>query len=620
MAIVEDDFEPDFSDAVDVFPDAPSSDEDNGVDLYYTDDAGNVVRRSLPEPEEKGPKPYKLKNTRKRILIGDTETDPFADGRVPKAFTAGLYDTETGDYEDFWGADCVDQFVAHIRKTYTDNGIQVIVYFHNLGGYDIHMGLLDYLEPGSSPSIIGSRIAACYIDGQEYRDSYRIIPVPLKDYNKDDIDYDKLEPHVRDSNRPEILAYQRSDCVYLGELVTGFHSMFGDRPTIGNTAINYLQSFHSFERMRDGADARIRPFFFGGRNQCFEAGVLRAKTVWKIYDRNSMYPAEMANNKHPVSAMFRIGRYINDNTAFVEWEGRNFGAVPVRGDLGQLDFTIRQGRFKTTIHEWKAGLETGSINPRRIIQTINFDKWTDFSEFVLFCYEQRQKAKDNGDKQGDLFWKLVMNAAYGKFAQDPRKYWNFVLSVAERGIPEGLKSVEFPDGFRPSFTFGDNIIWAKPSKSRSTGFYNVATGASITGAARANLLRAIKGSTRPIYCDTDSILCEAIGGVEIHPSKLGAWDFEAEGDLFACAGKKMYALLSSKPEDATDKRGKPREKVMYQGQLFYCVKKASKGAVLTANEIMRVAQGEVVRYISDRPNFNLDGSVEFISRDIRRTG
>jgi hypothetical protein len=49
---------------------------------------------------------------------------------------------------------------------------------------------------------------------------------------------------------------------------------------------------------------------------------------------------------------------------------------------------------------------------------------------------------------------------------------------------------------------------------------------------------------RPIYCDTDSIICEAFGG-NLHDTELGGWKIEAEGDYAAIAGKKLYAVFDN---------------------------------------------------------------------------
>ncbi len=569
------------------------------------------------------PREYAFRNTTKSLAVFDCETDPFKEGRTIIApFTCGFYECDTGNYFDFWGDDCIDQFFAWLAtrdKTY-------MIFVHNLGGFDYHF-CRDYQDADTSPSIIGGRIAACYLQGQEFRDSYRLFPLALSAHAKDEFDYRKMERPVREKHKAEICLYQRHDCEYLGELVREFFVLFGDRPTIGNTAMNYLQNFHGFERLGEGADTKLRPFFYGGRCQAFETGILAPNPGerFHVYDVNSMYPHVMRTFDHPVSGSQIVGRMVGKLTAFVDWEGFNSGAVAVRDDDGSLSFEQRRGRFLTTIHEYNAGLETGMIIPHRIRLTIGFARWTKFDRFIDHFYALRLEAKDNGDKLRDTFYKLIMNSAYGKFAQDPRKYENYHFSIGATGIPaqEEMFSPENPNGYQPRFNLNDLVIWSKPSASRYRGFFNVGVGASITGAARSELLRGIAKAKRPIYCDTDSIVCERFSG-DVDPSRLGAWDMEARGDLFACAGKKLYALFSLDESEGKLFRQRDgqtaKEKVTYKGRAYWLVKKASKGAVLSGAEILTVAGGDVIRWKSDRPNFKLDGSVEFIERDIRKTG
>lgn len=569
------------------------------------------------------PREYAQKGTDKILAVFDSETDPFFERRIPRAFTCGFYRLDTGDYEDFWGDDCIDQFFDHLRGL-TEQGLRFAIHCHNFGGFDVHMGMLDRLDPGTSPSIINGRIASCMIEGQEFRDSYRLIPVALSVYNKDEFDYSKMERERREAHKVEILHYQRNDCVYLGELVREFYALFGNRPTMGNVAINKLQAFHGFDRMREGQDNAVRPYFYGGRCQVFKPGI--SWGAWKVYDVNSMYPSVMRNFRHPLSATLIRGMKVwQGTTAFVEWEGENQGAVPKRLDDGSLDFKPSVGRFWSTIHEYNLGLETGTIRPRRVVQTIGFHEWGDFAEFIDHFYTARMEARQNGDKLRDLFYKLVMNSAYGKFAQDPRRYENYTMSLGGEGIPEDLfDAEEKPNAFRPHFMNGDMIIWSRPSSSRFSGFFNCATGASITGAARAMLWRGILGARKPIYCDTDSIICERLDRVTMDDKELGAWKLEASGEVFASAGKKLYALFSRDPSQAIPERwdnfSPPSVRPVKIGATdFYCVKKASKGVSFTSAEILQVANGLEVEYKSDRPNFTLDGRAEFIDRVIKRT-
>lgn len=563
--------------------------------------------------------PFEKRETTKRLAVFDSETDPFAVGRTSiKPFTCGFLELDTGEYTDFWGDDCFDQFLTWLARK-TAMGERFIIYCHNLGGFDIHLGLLDRMDAGTSPSIINGRIAVAWIEGQEWRDSFRIFPEALKAIQKDEFDYDLMERNVRAEHEEKIRLYQRHDCEYLGDLIREFWSLFGDRPTIGNTAIAVLQARHAFERMNAKQDRMVRPFFQGGRTQCFLTGVHRG--AWKCWDVNGMYSHVMRDFQHPVTAEPIMSGKLWPITAFVEWEGENAGCMGIRRDDGSLDFRETAGRFWSTRHEIEVGQQTGTIKIKRVIRSLGFREWGSFGEFVEFCAAMKNEAEEAGDKVRRSIWKRLGNSGYGKFAQDPSRYERYAYSTGSDSVPDFLADCPGSFGFSPRFQNGDRIIWGRPAPNRFSGFFNVATGASITGAARAQLFRGLLAARRAAYCDTDSIVCEGIreGALDFDAQRLGAWKLEAQGDLWACAGKKLYALFSSAPSDRMDERGQFREHVRFEGEDFYCLKKASKGAVLTGGEILKVAQGGRVWYKSDRPNFKLDGTVEFVDRCIERT-
>jgi hypothetical protein len=199
---------------------------------------------------------------------------------------------------------------------------------------------------------------------------------------------------------------------------------------------------------------------------------------------------------------------------------------------------------------------------------------------------------------------LILNSAYGKFALNPRKFKQWLLTIGT--VPTPQWSEDYVNGWKIHCNNGPMHIWERPNP-RKGGFYNIATAASITGAARANLLRNLSIAKRPIYCDTDSILCEDFNGY-LHDTELGAWKIEATGNLAAIAGKKLYALFGD-------------NKVL---------KKASKGCKLTGEQILSIASGAEISYRNPVPSFHLHrkgklllgdiGSADFITRTIRQTG
>jgi len=181
-----------------------------------------------------------------------------------------------------------------------------------------------------------------------------------------------------------------------------------------------------------------------------------------------------------------------------------------------------------------------------------------------------------------------MNSAYGKFAQNPDGFKDWCIVDNEALPMPWLPEHEFDNGW---------IIYSRPTtKPHSIFRYNVMTAASITGAARAMLLRGLHGAVNPIYCDTDSIICESLDG-DLDEYRLGAWKQEACGDRVAIAGKKLYAVTN-------------------KGEL---VKHACKGVRITPSQIFDVAEGSEVLYENMAPTFSLTKKTKFIKRRVRAT-
>lgn len=527
----------------------------------------------------------------RKIAVVDLETDPFEHGRMIYPFVAGFYDGER--FVTYWGDDCVERMVAFLvaePEPWT-------IYAHNGGRFDWFY-FIKHVE--RELKIVNGRIIQAWLDKHELRDSFAIMPFALEQYKKTEIDYAKFTRKRRDKHREEILSYLRDDCVDLHTLCLAFIEEFGDSLTIGSASMKQLKKFHKFKTGNKDYDKRFRAdFYFGGRNQVFRSGIIEGPI--KVYDVNGMYPYVMRDYLHPVSTGIYQSNKIEDNTVFISVTGRNMGAFPTRSKDGSLDFTIETGTFHTTIHEFNAALDTGTFRPEKILKTYGFSERISFNEFVNHFYDARNKARAIGDKIRVLFYKFVLNSGYGKFAQNPENYADWYITEMGEFPPtwhDCEKSCDDPcrKKWTPAFISGnDYIIWERPLDELF--YFNIATGASITGGARALLLRGLSVARKPYYCDTDSIICESLNTVT-SDSDLGAWKLEAIGDSAAICGKKLYAIFDS---DGT------------------CIKKAHKGARLTGAQILSIAKGATVEACNPVPSFKWDGSHTFTKRNIRAT-
>lgn len=532
---------------------------------------------------QKPKKPQKTNAVNRQIATIDFETDPFLYGREPVPFCAGFYSTDCG-FCYFWGADCVArlcEFIAGLKSPH-------VIYAHNGGKFDFHF-LLQFLE--NPIKIISSRIAKVKLGIHELRDSYCIIPIPLSAYQKDSIDYRHLEATVREGHKAEIISYLKTDCVSLFDIVSRFIDRFGPQLTIGGTAIKTLRKMHPFDTTSKHHDDKFRKYYFGGRVEAFKTGIIRGD--WRVYDVNSMYPFVMSESKHPTGKRYktgynriidrhgRIAGFADAPFYFAMIKCRQSGAFPVRAKNAPLNFEVHEGVFYVTSHELKAAIATGRVSDVEVLEVAVPDETITFTEYVSRFMEEKIRSKSRKDKAGEIFAKLLLNSAYGKFAQNPTHYFDYWIGEPESDDYEIYSS-----------DINSIDIWRKPSKRES--FYDVATAASITGAARSVLMRALSLAVNPVYCDTDSIICEGLN-CDLDDCKLGAWKLEAMGDTVAIAGKKMYALR--------------------QGNDY--VKSASKGVILTGAEIFGLCGGVAKNWKNEAPSFSIGKNrLKFIQRTI----
>jgi hypothetical protein len=532
----------------------------------------------------------KSEKQKRELAVFDIETDPFLYGRTPEPFACCLL-IEDLEPVIFWGKDCLFDFYVYLSSM----EFPLRIYAHNGGKFDfvflLRLGMLDRKRI----DLINGRIVRAYIEGHELRDSYAILPIPLgtmdtSEGKKLDIDYNKMEEENREKNRDEIITYLKADCFVNLAAVRSFIDKFGTQLTIGGASIKQLIKHHPFDKQNKEYDDGIRKYYFGGRVQCFETGIIN--TPVKVYDVNSMYPDVMARRDHFCGTDGTEIIYGSDIPAFMSqtstpyflhFEGKNFGALPTRTKDG-LDFNVKEGEFFATNHEVEVALKYGLIEIDRPIELLSCNSGINFGVFVDTFMRDKIEAKESGNKMNELLAKLIMNSSYGKTAQRPDNYKDWLLCDADI-VDEYLEEWEI------SIDYGDFFIMEKPAESEA--YFDVGIGASITGAARASLLEAIHNAERPLYCDTDSIICSELHNVDRHPTRLGAWDLEAEGKGVAIAGKKLYSVIDTKD-------GK--------------TKSASKGVRLDHDELFKLASGDSVSYKQDAPSFKLNGETEFVQR------
>lgn len=521
----------------------------------------------------------------KNIAVFDCETEPFDGKRTEyRPFAIGFYDGV--QYRRFWGNNCIPDFLRFLRE-YPE---PLMLYAHNGGKFDF-LFFMPYL--GKELLIINNRITKATLYKHELRDSVSIIPEALERFHGENskltIDYNWFLPGVRERHKEAICDYLRADVMTLYEGVQFFRQDFGNALTIGLAALGKFRNFYNFDCIDEETDKFFRQFYFGGRCQCFKVGVFTGN--FKIYDVNSMYAAVMKNYRHPISKDYRKTDKLTKHTTFAIVEGENYGAFPIRTKEG-LKFDQPNGLFYVGIHELNAALELGLFKLSRLHYAIEHAKTQSFGEFVDWVTERKIAMEKSGFKMRRDNYKRVGNSFYGKTAQSPENYKDHMICDIADIPPSPWACALVGDGY---------AVYEKPSTRRN--YNNVAIGASITSAARAVLLRGLSAAQNPLYCDTDSIICERFNG-EIHPLKLGAWKQEAKGDSIAIAGKKSYVLRQGLSDIKMACKGIPR-KTNRIGTIITTLAKNSNALINVENPV---------------PHFSLDGHASYVSRRIRQTG
>lgn len=578
------------------------------------------------------------KKPSRELATYDTETDGFHNcedpscpkcqgiGRVPKPFLHGLYVGEADEYVEF---EETADFVAHVQER------PLLIYAHNGGRFDYH-SLRRYMNTDEPIRLINGRIAEFRIGEATFRDSLNIFPnTRLADFGvKTEIDYEKMEPGVRDipAVRREISLYMRQDCVGLYEQVVRFKREYGTKNGISLTQAGTMMKL--WEKRHYGKKAprqsksqfeRCQPFYYGGRVQCFESGAVT--TDFKVADMNSAYPKAMLEH-HPISPDCSESHHLPRTdeaikTCLIELRCTARGCFPWRDEKtrdlyfpdDEAGNRARMRTYRVTGWEFLAALEMDAVTNIQIERVLTFAQTVSFSDYILPAYEARAKAKAADDKAGAIFGKYQMNGLYGKFGADPSNYAEYVIATEDTILTWKSRGyTEYQD-----WGIGKWLMAREPTDieledlTSRWRYYNVATAASITGYVRASLFRAISRSSGVIYCDTDSIAARRMPKLDYGPH-LGQWKDEGSFDRFAIAGKKLYAFHVAGATDAYDPTDKnPTWKVASKGVNFAAMKDGPQ-------RITQLAHGETVIHVPQVPTYSITREHPiFIKRSISRT-
>jgi hypothetical protein len=601
------------------------------------------------ERDDKRVRRIEAKQRRDNIMILDFETEPF-DHKLKtlvKPFLCVVHSPkldELGVPTDpkhpgsiiMWEEDD-GKLIQRISDLLASLPEKFTIYAHNGGKFD-YMFLISRLIRGRV-SFKGRGIMSAEICGHALRDSLLIVPERLANIQKEAFDYNNMQKGKRAAFRDEIIRYCVSDCRSLYGIVTDFIGAFGPKLTIGQAALAELKKHYPIKKLTPFMDEYLRQFYKGGRVECFQ-GAGRFVGRYKILDINSSYPNVMARYKHPIGDFYdytiRTG-VPGDDTCFIDLECDNREALIGKDKEGRTTANIKHGRFYTTIHEYEVACRYNLISNIKINFCVDCRERTTFADFVFPRYSRRQVIKEELKllKERNLqnteawyiltregiFIKLILNSAYGKTGQDPRRFMDHYLTDPDQfPAPEWLASLEYlsPDdqefyGGGPCWKCDDYAIWQKPAPRHS--YNNVGIAASVTGAARAVLLEAIQHAKGVIYCDTDSLICEDLpagGPIDIDEARLGAWHLEDTAVEVIILAKKTYGIWHEEPKQRTLAQ-------LNDGMSPDYTIKCKGASGLTWHNLDPMLNGERTLTTQRAPTLDRYGNQRYIDRYIRAT-
>ena len=370
---------------------------------------------------------------------------------------------------------------------------------------------------------------------------------------------------------------------------------------------------------------KFSPFYFGGRVECFKQGIFTGE--FEGADIQSAYPFAMIHS-HPWGfAYFETGELDPAEllekidiwkTGFFTIQAISRGAFPYRPDRRDklqypCDNDVRV--YNVTGHEIAAAVKTGTVTILRVLNGIVHDEVINFDQYVYHFYDIRREMKIRIEKNPldfeairiDLFCKIFLNSLYGKYAANPEKYQEYLVSNVN------CMSAMVESGYDFAGTLGPNILMSRPVDAENQRYYNVATAASITGFVRAYLWENICRTENPLYCDTDFILGSKVN-VEIGKN-LGQWSHEGFFDAAYIGGRKLYAFhKKGKPFSTGNEKTEQQKK---DAAKWY--KLASKGVRLSPYELYRVCSGDIVEYHSPVPTYSFNNIPTFQARKVQMT-
>lgn len=190
------------------------------------------------------------------------------------------------------------------------------------------------------------------------------------------------------------------------------------KTTLAGTAQKiFLERFEGKELGGKNTNKELLHAYYGGRCEAYKIGEVN-NYIFEL-DINSCYPYVMSKYSYPTGENYETKNpdtefYISQVDVEID-EKVDIPVLPYRGD--RLYFPV--GRFTTwaTHSEIEKARQEQQIKKIKYLRSFNFiERGYVFADYINFFYEKRKKAKMEKNTFQDLFYKLILNSTYGRFA------------------------------------------------------------------------------------------------------------------------------------------------------------------------------------------------------------
>jgi hypothetical protein len=441
--------------------------------------------------------------------LRSTPSFPFATWDVEAAEWWNLKLIGCFDGEYYYHFRDVPSFLFHILQ-HKYRGFRFFAHFG--GRYDLNF-IFDYLRNERhdidvsfycSGAMVVQMTLRCRGITVKLCDSYRLLQASLRDlgiafdvrHKKTEVDFSTI-----DYNK-ELIEYNEQDCRCLYEVITRFFAETGiHSETFATHALRYWRKDflkQTIWKPPENVLEAARSAYHGGRVEVFK----RESANIHAYDVNSMYPYVMRLPMPVEYAGIRL-KLLSKDFGFIEATvfvpETYIPCLPVR--LEKLYFPTGTLRKFWTSEELIAA-EIKGVRIQKIHHGYYFKTVDIFAGYIETLYALKKKS---GEPTRTIA-KLLMNALYGKFGQNPTKK----VYIMEHSAPDGSTPLLTPTGMPTGYA------WYERTSQNAYLLPHLA--AAVTSKARLHLFSNL--SEAVYYCDTDSIFTS-----EIIPTsnELGAW-------------------------------------------------------------------------------------------------